>query len=50
MLSPPLNMTFLEYAADIGLTYVLMPIITTGMGAALAAPKQQDPVNPGCRT
>jgi len=36
MLSPPMNMSLVEYAADIGLTYLIMPIVTTGMGVALA--------------
>lgn len=35
MISPPISMTPLDYAADIGLTYTIMPIITTGMGVAL---------------
>ena len=34
MLSPPIRMPPLEYAADIGLTYLLMPIITVGIAAA----------------
>lgn len=38
MLSPPINMTLGEYAADIGLTYFIIPIVTIGTGAALAAP------------
>ncbi|MBI1900903.1 MAG: hypothetical protein HYS13_07300 [Planctomycetia bacterium] len=36
MLNPPMNMTLADYLADVGLTYVLMPIITTAMGAAAA--------------
>ena len=36
MLNPPMNYTLLEYAADIGLTYVMMPIITIGIAAAMA--------------
>ncbi len=31
MLNPPINYTLLEYAADIGLTYVMIPVITVGM-------------------
>lgn len=38
MLSPPINYTLVEYAADIGLTYVLIPVITVGM--ALASQQQ----------
>ena len=37
MLSPsPMQMSLGEYLADIGLTYLLIPIITTGMGFARA--------------
>lgn len=33
MLSPsPMQMTLSEYLADIGITYLLIPVITTGMG------------------
>jgi hypothetical protein len=32
----PMQMTVPQYAADIGLTYLLMPVITGAMGAALA--------------
>jgi hypothetical protein len=31
MLGPPINYTLSEYAADIGLTYLLIPIVTTGI-------------------
>jgi hypothetical protein len=31
MLSPPINYTLIEYAADVGLTYLMMPIIVAGM-------------------
>jgi hypothetical protein len=31
MLSPPINYTLPEYAADVGLTYLMMPIIVAGM-------------------
>lgn len=34
MLNPPMNYTLIESAADIGLTYVMMPIITIGIAAA----------------
>jgi hypothetical protein len=33
MLSPPIRMPLLEYLADIGLTYVMIPIITVGISA-----------------
>lgn len=37
MLGPgPMQMTPAEYAGDIGLTYVLIPIITAGMGLVRA--------------
>lgn len=37
MLSPsPMQMTLLEYLADIGLTYAIFPIVTSGMGIARA--------------
>lgn len=37
MLSPsPMQMRLPEYVADIGLTYVLIPIITTGIGMGRA--------------
>ena len=35
MLSPPMNMSVVEYSADIGLAYVVMPIVTTGMAIAI---------------
>jgi hypothetical protein len=38
MLSPPINYTLAEYAADIALTYLMMPAITIGI--ALAALRQ----------
>ena len=34
MLSPPINYTLAEYGADIGLTYLMIPVITVGMAAA----------------
>lgn len=34
MLSPPISYTLTEYLADVGLTYLMIPIITTGMGWA----------------
>jgi hypothetical protein len=36
MLSAPMNYTLGQYAADIGLTYVIIPTITLGMAAAAA--------------
>jgi hypothetical protein len=38
MLSPPVNYTLVEYAADIALTYLMMPVITVGV--ALTASRQ----------
>lgn len=37
MLSPPMNYTVGQYFADVGLTYLMMPIIT--LGIARAAPR-----------
>lgn len=34
MLNPPINYTLIEYAADIGLTYVMIPVITVGLALA----------------
>jgi hypothetical protein len=34
MLSPPLNYTLVEYVADIGLTYLMIPVITVGIALA----------------
>jgi hypothetical protein len=28
----PMHMNFVDYMADIGFTYVIIPVITTGMG------------------
>lgn len=36
LLGGPMKMSVDEYAADIGLTYLIMPIITIGLGLALA--------------
>jgi hypothetical protein len=36
MLTGPMQMTLVEYAADIGLTYVIIPVITIGIGLARA--------------
>jgi hypothetical protein len=36
MLSPPISYTLGEYAADIGLTYLMIPVITTGIAWAAA--------------
>lgn len=37
MLSPPISMPLREYAADIGLTYLMIPIITLGITQAARA-------------
>ena len=39
MLSPPMNYALAEYAADIGLTYLMIPVITAGIGGATARAK-----------
>jgi len=36
MLTGPMKMTLLEYAADIGLTYLIIPTVTIGIGLARA--------------
>ena len=36
MLSPPVNYTLAEYAADVGLTYLMMPVLTAGIAVASA--------------
>jgi hypothetical protein len=38
MLSPPIRMSPLEYMADIGLTYLMTPIITAGLAIARRGP------------
>ena len=43
MLSPPIRMPAVEYAADIGLTYLMMPIITAGLAAASSGPPSGAP-------
>lgn len=39
MLGPPINYSLEEYAADIGLTYLLIPIVTAGVARASSAGK-----------
>lgn len=36
MLTEPIGMTVWEYAADVGLTYVMVPVITVGLGVAVS--------------
>lgn len=36
LLSPPMNYSLAEYAADIGLTYVMLPVTTAGLFCAAA--------------
>lgn len=36
LFSGPMKMTFEAYMADIGLTYVSIPVVTTGLAAARA--------------
>ena len=35
MLTKPINMTLVEYMADVGLTYLIIPTVTIGLGMAL---------------
>jgi hypothetical protein len=37
LLGGPMKMSLTDYLADIGLTYVIIPTITVGLGAVLAA-------------
>ncbi len=37
LLGGPMQMTLAQYAADIGLTYAIIPTVTIGIGAARAA-------------
>ena len=37
LLGGPMQMSLGEYMGDIGLTYVMMPVITAGLGAAVAS-------------
>lgn len=41
----PMKMSFLEYMADIGLTYVSIPLVTLGLGLA-AAKQSAAPIDP----
>jgi hypothetical protein len=34
MLSPPMSMQPIEYTADIGITYLMIPVITVGISAS----------------
>ena len=45
MLSPPMNYSMDQYLADVGLTYLMMPIITAGI--ALAAARGTSPAQAG---
>jgi len=48
MLPPsPMQMSLPDYAADIGLTYALIPIITAGMGIAMEKGGSDRPGNSG---
>lgn len=42
MLSPPINYPVPEYFADIGLTYVMIPIITAGMAQAVCTSRPRE--------
>ena len=44
MLAPPVNMTLGAYAADVGLTYVMIPVIVVGVAWAgrLGLPMKSD--------
>jgi hypothetical protein len=38
----PMQMTIAEYMGDIGLTYLMIPAITVGIGAALASGRERN--------
>lgn len=42
MLSPPTSYTVEEYAADVGLTYLMIPIITIGMAVVASRNGEKD--------
>jgi hypothetical protein len=51
MLSPPISMMPLDYAADVGLTYLMIPVITVGIAfaaktGAKANSQGESPCNP----
>ncbi|MBL1218740.1 MAG: hypothetical protein D8M59_14755 [Planctomycetes bacterium] len=35
MLNPPISMTCIEYIHDVGITYLIIPAVTVGMGLAI---------------
>jgi hypothetical protein len=43
MLNAPIKMTAVEYAADIGLTYLIIPAVTIGLGAVIELAKRTAP-------
>jgi hypothetical protein len=43
MLNPPINYTLTEYAADIALTYAMMPVITVGVAVAAGSARKTPP-------
>lgn len=43
LLGGPMQMTVREYIADIGVTYLLIPVLTVGMGVALTSVKPESP-------
>jgi hypothetical protein len=50
LLGGPMQMSGGEYLADIGVTYLLMPVVTVGLGLAKAAsPRPQVKVNDASR-
>jgi hypothetical protein len=38
----PMRMTLGQYLADIGVTYLMIPVITTGIGLVLAQSRRRD--------
>jgi len=41
----PMKMTLADYMADIGLTYLIIPIVTTGFGHLLATKAKPNPAH-----
>jgi len=42
LLGGPMQMTLWEYVADIGVTYLMIPVITIGMGVVLAGGQETE--------
>ncbi len=49
MLTGPISMSFVEYVGDIGVTYLIIPMVTTAVGIArsIGASARTSPPSPG---